>query len=185
MEIAYETQAEVRDMSKVQCYSCKEYGHIANQYPLHGIPYGLKDKIRLKSVGVVLVAKPIFGSLAYDDIWFDGRSRNPWNIEELSIEMVPYAIGSELVGSMLVAHCGMIALHLTRIMQLMVNFMHNLYNMISLDPFAKVPQIAIILDTIKRKDPDDLSSIDVSLDDPFSLALQKLLLVILMMLIWR
>lgn len=61
--------------------------------------------------------------------------------------------------------------------------MHNLCNMISLDPFAKVPQIAIILDTIKRKDPDDLSSIDVSLDDPFSLTLQKLLLVILMMLI--
>ncbi|KAH7542940.1 hypothetical protein FEM48_Zijuj02G0128700 [Ziziphus jujuba var. spinosa] len=30
MEIAYATQAKVRDMSKVQCYSCKEYGHIAN-----------------------------------------------------------------------------------------------------------------------------------------------------------
>ncbi|PKI60170.1 hypothetical protein CRG98_019440, partial [Punica granatum] len=79
--------------------------------PLHGIPYGLKDIIavphyrttwgsktfkdqvldieawvykRLKSAGAVLVAKLATGSLAYDDIWFGGRTRNPWNIEEFS-----------------------------------------------------------------------------------------------------
>uniref|UniRef100_A0A453FUD6 Amidase domain-containing protein n=1 Tax=Aegilops tauschii subsp. strangulata TaxID=200361 RepID=A0A453FUD6_AEGTS len=79
--------------------------------PLHGIPYGLKDIIavpeynttwgsktfknqvidmeafvykRLKSAGAVLVAKLVTGSLAYDDIWFGGRTRNPWNIEEFS-----------------------------------------------------------------------------------------------------
>ncbi|KAG8478947.1 hypothetical protein CXB51_028951 [Gossypium anomalum] len=79
--------------------------------PLHGIPYGLKDIIsvplykttwgsttfknqvlnieawvykRLKSAGVVLVAKLVTRSLAYDDIWFGGRIRNPWNIEEFS-----------------------------------------------------------------------------------------------------
>ncbi|CBI35620.3 unnamed protein product, partial [Vitis vinifera] len=79
--------------------------------PLHGIPYGLKDIIsvpqykttwgsktfkdqvlnieawvykRLKSSGAVLVAKLVSGSLAYDDIWFGGRTRNPWNIEEYS-----------------------------------------------------------------------------------------------------
>jgi Asp-tRNA(Asn)/Glu-tRNA(Gln) amidotransferase A subunit family amidase len=26
----------------------------------------------------------VTGSLAYDDIWFGGRTRNPWNIEEFS-----------------------------------------------------------------------------------------------------
>ena len=31
MAVAYATQAKPRDMSKVQCYSCKEYGHISNQ----------------------------------------------------------------------------------------------------------------------------------------------------------
>ncbi|KAL6003576.1 hypothetical protein ACLOJK_023809 [Asimina triloba] len=79
--------------------------------PLHGIPYGLKDIIsvphykttwgsktfknqvldveawvykRLRSAGAVLIAKLATGSLAYDDIWFGGRTRNPWNIEEFS-----------------------------------------------------------------------------------------------------
>lgn len=39
---------------------------------------------RLKSAGAVLVAKLVTGSLAYDDIWFGGRTRNPWNIEEFT-----------------------------------------------------------------------------------------------------
>lgn len=39
---------------------------------------------RLKSAGAVLVAKLVSGSLAYDDIWFGGRTRNPWNILEFS-----------------------------------------------------------------------------------------------------
>ena len=39
---------------------------------------------RLKSAGAVLVAKLVSGSLACHDIWFGGRTRNPWNIEEFS-----------------------------------------------------------------------------------------------------
>ena len=39
---------------------------------------------RLKSAGAVLVAKLASGSLAYDDIWFGGRTRNPWNIKEFT-----------------------------------------------------------------------------------------------------
>jgi len=39
---------------------------------------------RLKSAGAVLIAKLVSGSLAYDDVWFGGRTRNPWNIEEFS-----------------------------------------------------------------------------------------------------
>uniref|UniRef100_A0A0A9HN21 Amidase domain-containing protein n=1 Tax=Arundo donax TaxID=35708 RepID=A0A0A9HN21_ARUDO len=122
--------------------------------PLHGIPYGLKDIIavphykttwgsrtfknqvldmeayvykRLKSAGAVLVAKLVTGSPAYDDIWFGGRTRNPWNIEEFSngssagpaastaAGMVPFAIGSETVGSITypAARCGVAALRPT------------------------------------------------------------------------
>ncbi|GJT55746.1 outer envelope protein 64 chloroplastic [Tanacetum coccineum] len=33
-------------------------------------------------LGAVLVGKLVTGSLAYDDIRFGGRTRNPWNIEE-------------------------------------------------------------------------------------------------------
>ncbi|GMN62203.1 hypothetical protein TIFTF001_031288 [Ficus carica] len=39
---------------------------------------------RLKSAGAVLVAKLVSGPLAYDDIWFGGRTRNPLDIEEFS-----------------------------------------------------------------------------------------------------
>lgn len=42
------------------------------------------NHFRLKSAGAVLLAKVVTGSLAYDDIWFGGRTRNPWNIEEYS-----------------------------------------------------------------------------------------------------
>ncbi|PON97498.1 Amidase signature domain containing protein, partial [Trema orientale] len=116
--------------------------------PLHGIPYGLKDIIsvphykttwgsksfkdqvlhieawvyqRLKSAGAVLVAKLVSGSLAYDDIWFGGRTRNPWNIEEFSTGSSAgpaaciSAVGSETVGSMTLpaSRCGVTALRPT------------------------------------------------------------------------
>ncbi len=37
---------------------------------------------RLKNAGAVLIAKLAPGSLAYDDIWFGGQTKNPWNIKE-------------------------------------------------------------------------------------------------------
>lgn len=46
--------------------------------------WGESAEYRLKSAGAVLVAKLVSGSLAYDDIWFGGRTRNPWNIKEFS-----------------------------------------------------------------------------------------------------
>ncbi|PHT88544.1 hypothetical protein T459_10650 [Capsicum annuum] len=137
--------------------------------PLHGIPNGLKEIIavpnytttwgstsfkdqvldieawaykRLKSAGAVLVAKLVTGSLAYADIWFGGRTRNPWNIEEYSTGssagsasctsavrrtyclreretgiagLVPFAIGSETAGSITfpASRCGVTALRPT------------------------------------------------------------------------
>ena len=77
--------------------------------PLHGIPWGAKDLLdtagikttwgatpykdrvpdddavvvkRLDKAGAVLVAKTTLGALAYGDIWFDGRTNNPWNLEK-------------------------------------------------------------------------------------------------------
>lgn len=37
---------------------------------------------RLKAAGAVLIAKLATGALAWDDIWFGGRTKNPWNILE-------------------------------------------------------------------------------------------------------
>lgn len=76
--------------------------------PLHGIPWGAKDLLatrdypttwgaapykdqiiredaavvkRLEAAGAVLVAKLTLGALAQGDVWFGGRTRNPWNNE--------------------------------------------------------------------------------------------------------
>jgi Asp-tRNA(Asn)/Glu-tRNA(Gln) amidotransferase A subunit family amidase len=106
--------------------------------PLHGIPYGLKDLFavegyrttwganpyrdqvidataevvkRLDEAGAVLVAKLTLGALAMGDVWFDGVTKNPWNMQQSSsgssagsasavaAGLVPFAIGTETLGS--------------------------------------------------------------------------------------
>ena len=76
--------------------------------PLHGIPYGLKDLFavkgykttwgstpykdqvmdvdsyvyqQLKKAGAVLCAKLSMGALAYNNKWFGGETKNPWNLK--------------------------------------------------------------------------------------------------------
>ena len=106
--------------------------------PLHGIPWGAKDLLavrgtrttwgakpfeeqvidvdatvveRLDAAGAVLVAKLSLGALAMGDVWFGGRTRNPWDTRQGSsgssagsasataAGCVPFAIGSETLGS--------------------------------------------------------------------------------------
>lgn len=184
--------------------------------PLHGIPYGLKDIIavpgykttwgsetfkdqvlnmeawvykRLKSAGAVLVGKLVTGSLAYDSIWFGGRTRNPWNIEEFitgssagpaactSAGMVPFAIGSETAGSITypAARCGVTALRPTFGTVGRTGVMSISESLDKLGPFCRTAaDCAFILDVIRGKDPDDLSSKDITLHDPFSVDITKL-----------
>ncbi|CAA2935208.1 glutamyl-tRNA(Gln) amidotransferase subunit A isoform X2 [Olea europaea subsp. europaea] len=184
--------------------------------PLHGIPYGLKDIIavpqykttwgsesfkdqvldieawvykRLKSAGAVLVGKLVTGSLAYDDIWFGGRTRNPWNIEEYSTGssagpaactsagMVPFAIGSETAGSITypAARCGVTALRPTFGTVGRTGVMSISESLDKLGPFCRsAADCAVVLDYIRGKDPDDLSSRDIPLADPFAVDITKL-----------
>jgi hypothetical protein len=115
--------------------------------PLHGIPYGIKDLFavkgykttwgsvpykdqvidedafvytQLKKAGAVLVAKLTLGELANMDLWFGGRTRNPWDLTRgaggssagsgsaTAAGLVPYAVGTETWGSIITpAHrCG-------------------------------------------------------------------------------
>jgi len=106
--------------------------------PLHGIPYGLKDLFavrgykttwgsvaykdqvidedafvytQLKKAGAVLCAKLTPGELANSDLWFGGRTRNPWNLKggssgssagsaaATAAGLLPFAIGTETWGS--------------------------------------------------------------------------------------
>ncbi len=107
---------------------------------LHGIPYGIKDLFsssgdkttwgaapykdqtfdfdatviqKLQKAGAILVAKLTSGALASGDVWFGGKTLNPWNLKEgssgssagsasaTSAGLVPFAIGTETWGSIL------------------------------------------------------------------------------------
>ncbi len=106
--------------------------------PLHGIPYGAKDLLstkgirttwgatpykdqvfdedatvitKLREAGAVLVAKLTMGALAWGDVWYGGKTRNPWNYDQGSsgssagsasataAGLVGFAIGTETYGS--------------------------------------------------------------------------------------
>ncbi|CAN1138545.1 Glutamyl-tRNA(Gln) amidotransferase subunit A [Linum perenne] len=179
--------------------------------PLHGIPYGLKDIIavpgykttwgstsfknqvldmeatvyqRLKAAGAVLVAKLVSGSLAYDDIWFGGRTRNPWNIEEFSTgssagpaASTSAAIGSETAGSITypAARCGVTALRPTFGTVARTGVMSISESLDKLGPFCRSAiDCSIVLDVIRGKDSSDISSRDIPLQDPFSVDITKL-----------
>nr|TKW01047.1 hypothetical protein SEVIR_8G151300v2 [Setaria viridis] len=175
--------------------------------PLHGIPYGLKDIIavphykttwgsrtfknqvldteafvykRLKSAGAVLVAKLVTGSLAYDDIWFGGRTRNPWNIEEFSTgsSAGPAASTSaETAGSITypAARCGVTALRPTFGTVARTDVMSISESLDKLGPFCRsAVDCAIVLDAIRGKDAGDPSSREVALGDPFHVDITKL-----------
>ncbi len=122
--------------------------------PLHGIPYGAKDLLatkgirttwgsapytnqvfdedatvikRLNDAGAVLVAKLTLGELAMGDIWYGGRTRNPWNPQQgssgssagpasaVSAGLVGFAIGTETHGSIVSpsTRCGVTGLRPT------------------------------------------------------------------------
>jgi Asp-tRNA(Asn)/Glu-tRNA(Gln) amidotransferase A subunit family amidase len=108
--------------------------------PLHGIPFGVKDLLatkgipttwgakpyidqvfdydatvvkRLADAGAVLVAKLSLGELAMGDVWFGGKTRNPWKPAEgssgssagpcsaVAAGLMAFAIGSETLGSII------------------------------------------------------------------------------------
>jgi Asp-tRNA(Asn)/Glu-tRNA(Gln) amidotransferase A subunit family amidase len=122
--------------------------------PLHGIPWGAKDLLatkgiktswgampykdqvidedatvvtRLEEAGAVLVAKLTLGALAMGDVWYGGRTRNPWNLEQGSsgssagsasataAGLVGFAIGTETLGSIVSpsTRCGVTGLRPT------------------------------------------------------------------------
>src|SRR6476646_3565288 len=106
--------------------------------PLHGIPYGLKDLFavkgykttwgttpykdqyidqdsyvytQLKNAGAVLCAKLSLGALAFNNKWFGGETKNPWNLSmgssgssagstaSVVAGLLPFTLGTETLGS--------------------------------------------------------------------------------------
>ncbi len=170
--------------------------------PLHGMPYAAKDIIdtagittgwgaepyahrvpeedatiisRLTAAGAVLLGKAAVGALAFGDIWYGGRTRNPWNTEEGSrgssagsasataAGLAAFAIGSETLGSILApsARCGTAGLRPTFGRVSRAGAMALCWSLDKLGPIAReVADIALVLSAINGFDQADEGSID-------------------------
>ncbi|MEO8586210.1 MAG: amidase [Acidobacteriota bacterium] len=174
--------------------------------PLHGIPWGVKDLLdtkgilttwgaepyrdrvpdadgyvvkRLHDAGAVLVAKLSLGSLALNDIWFGGETKNPWALEEGSggssagpgsataAGLVGFSIGSETLGSIVdpSMRCGVTGLRPTFGRVARTGAMTLCWSLDKLGPMARgVEDTLLVLDAISGADAGDVSSVPSRLD---------------------
>ena len=172
-----------------------------NLGPLHGIPYGLKDLFdtkgvrtgwgaepyqnrvpvedaeivkRLRAAGAVLLGKTTLGALAYNDIWYGGRTRNPWNLNEGSsgssagsasataAALCSFAIGTETLGSITSPsqRCGTTGLRPTFGRVSRQGGMALCWSLDKIGPICRsVEDTGIVLSTLNGYDENDLSSI--------------------------
>lgn len=170
--------------------------------PLHGIPYGVKDLLsvegykttwgampyngqridetaivvdKLEEAGAVLIAKLSLGALAWGDVWFDGKTRNPWNTEQgssgssagpasaTSAGLVAFSIGSETWGSIVSpsTRCGNTGLRPTYGRVSRTGAMALSWTMDKLGPICRtVEDAAIVFNTIKGPDNIDQTLVD-------------------------
>jgi Asp-tRNA(Asn)/Glu-tRNA(Gln) amidotransferase A subunit family amidase len=171
--------------------------------PLHGIPYGVKDLLatrgipttwgaapfknrifdtdatviqRLDKAGAILVAKLSMGELAMGDVWFGGKTRNPWNVAEGSdgssagpasataAGLVGFSIGSETYGSIIApcTVCGVTGLRPTYGRVSRTGAMSLSWSMDKLGPICRsVEDCAMVLDAIHGPDGLDPTLYDV------------------------
>ena len=184
--------------------------------PLHGIPYGAKDLLavpgykttwgatthkdqiidetatiikKLEDAGAVLVAKLTLGALAWGDVWFGGKTRNPWNTEQGSsgssagpgsataAGLVGFSIGSETWGSIVspATRNGVRGLRPTFGTVSRSGAMALSWSMDKLGPMCRsVDDCALIYSVIKGTDGLDLSVVDVPFQVPIKKELRSL-----------
>lgn len=166
--------------------------------PLHGIPYGVKDLLsvpgykttwgagpykeqnrgeeistvvkKLEAAGAVLVAKLSLGALAMGDVWFEGTTRNPWNLEQGSsgssagsssataAGLVAFAIGTETWGSIVSpsTRCSVTGLRPTYGRVSRAGGMALSWSMDKIGPICRTAQdCAMVLETIRGADGID------------------------------
>ncbi|MES2874888.1 MAG: amidase [Bacteroidota bacterium] len=168
---------------------------------LHGIPFGAKDLLattdykttwgsvpykdqvinsdatvitRLENAGAVLIAKMTLGELAQGDVWFGGKTKNPWDIKRgssgssagsasaVASGCLPFAIGSETYGSIVSpsGENGTTGLRPTFGRISKYGAMALSWSMDKLGPIARnVEDCAIVFNAIMGPDGKDLSVI--------------------------
>jgi len=173
-----------------------------NLGPLHGIPYGLKDLFdtkgiatgwgaepfqsnvpasdaavtrKMRAAGAVLLGKTTVGALAYNDIWYGGWTRNPWNLNEGSsgssagsasataAALCGFSIGTETLGSITSPshRCGTTGLRPTFGRVSRAGAMALCWSLDKVGPICRsVEDTALVLAALNGGDPDDRGSID-------------------------
>jgi Asp-tRNA(Asn)/Glu-tRNA(Gln) amidotransferase A subunit family amidase len=185
-------QAEAADMRRAN-------GDIVS--PLLGVPYALKDLfdtrdivtgwgaepyqdrmptadaeivIRLRNAGAVLLGKTSLGALARNDVWYGGRTNNPWNLEEGSsgssagsasataAGLCGFAIGTETLGSIVspCQRCGTTGLRPTFGRVPRTGAMVLASSLDKVGPICRsVEDTAMVLAELNGIDPQDRASI--------------------------
>ena len=170
--------------------------------PLHGVPWGAKDLLavrgypttwgaapfkeqlidedatvvqRLDEAGAVLVAKLSLGALAWGDVWFGEKTRNPWNTEQgssgssagpgsaVAAGLVGFAIGSETWGSIVSpsTRCGVTGLRPTFGRVSRHGAMALSWSMDKLGPMCRgVEDCALVFSVIQGGDGLDPTAVD-------------------------
>ena len=171
--------------------------------PLHGIPWGAKDLFdtagikttwganpykdrlpkadaavvrKLDEAGAVLVAKLSLGALAYGDIWFDGRTNNPWKLDQGSsgssagsaaattAGLVGFSLGTETLGSIVspCMRCGATGLRPTFGRVARAGTMSLCWSLDKIGPICRtVEDCALVLSAINGPDADDPASLAI------------------------
>ncbi len=172
--------------------------------PLHGIPFGAKDLLatrdykttwgampykdqmldydaavveKLEAAGAVLVAKLTLGALAWGDVWYGGKTRNPWNTEQgssgssagpasaVSAGLVPFAIGTETYGSIVSPStiCGTTGLRPTFGAVSRHGAMALSWSMDKIGPICRTANdCAIVFEAIRGKDERDPTTVEAA-----------------------
>ena len=168
---------------------------------LHGIPFGAKDLLavkeykttwgavpykdqiidvdatvitKLENAGAILIAKMTLGELAMGDVWFGGKTKNPWDLNRgssgssagsasaVSAGCMPFAIGSETLGSIVSpsSECGTTGLRPSFGRISKYGAMALSWSMDKLGPITRsVEDCAIVFNAIQGTDNKDLSLI--------------------------
>lgn len=171
--------------------------------PLHGIPFAVKDLLatkdykttwgsvpfkdqmidndatvitKLENSGAVLIAKLTMGELAWGDVWFGGKTRNPWDTTQgssgssagsassVSAGLVPFAIGTETWGSIVSPStvCGTTGLRPTYGRVSRSGAMALSWSMDKIGPICRSAEdLAIVFNAIYGPDESDPTLYDV------------------------
>jgi Asp-tRNA(Asn)/Glu-tRNA(Gln) amidotransferase A subunit family amidase len=123
-----------------------------------------------------MLGKLTLGALAMGDVWYGGKTRNPWNLEEgssgssagsaaaVAAGLVPFAIGTETWGSIVSpsTRCGATGLRPTFGRVSRAGAMTLSWSMDKVGPICRSAlDCGLVLEAISGKDPADPGTLDI------------------------